>query len=294
MAQYGCFGKLPVSYEFIRSRLAELAPTGMDRWIGDGLGMARAEVGPGYANAVREMPTYHFVWSMGGPAVAGALRAGRDEAGRAHPFVVFASVGDPVGGGGGWTPAEVGAVVRAAERAGAAAAEARTEDDVKACVAAARELDDALTDSERVLDVAGAAPLARALGIAGGRDGFRAALTWPDAAARTGFECPIGARDGIDAFGDVAFWERLTCARAGLRPGTGVWFWTAPGGGVAGRWIRFSDSPGPRAFVTLLRRRDDDPEVHHVARPADAAADPLAGGDAEGGEETLARLLSGL
>jgi type VI secretion system ImpM family protein len=90
--RFGCFGKLPVSREFIEDDPRRLAESGFDRWIGEGLGLAKARFGPRADKLVNEFPGWHFLWkgSRSRHHLYGLLTRGEDGAGRRHPFSLHA------------------------------------------------------------------------------------------------------------------------------------------------------------------------------------------------------------
>lgn len=90
--RFGCFGKLPVSREFLVDGGRELSDSRLDRWIGEGLGLLKARLGPRFDSLVGGFPVYGFAWNAGagGKLLAGRMRPSEDAAGRKHPFAVFA------------------------------------------------------------------------------------------------------------------------------------------------------------------------------------------------------------
>jgi type VI secretion system ImpM family protein len=89
--RFGCFGKLPVSREFLVGEARGLAESRFDRWIGEGLGIAKMLLGARYDEKVTSFPAYWFVWGAGsgGKMLAGRLAPSEDGAGRKHPFALF-------------------------------------------------------------------------------------------------------------------------------------------------------------------------------------------------------------
>jgi type VI secretion system ImpM family protein len=89
--RFGCFGKLPVSREFLVDQARELSDSRFDRWLGEGLGMAKALLGSRFDERVTSFPPNWFVWAAGsgGKLLAGRLCPSEDAAGRRHPFALF-------------------------------------------------------------------------------------------------------------------------------------------------------------------------------------------------------------
>lgn len=90
--RFGCFGKLPLSREFLVDGARELAESHFDHWVGEGVGMAKNRLGPRFDGMVMTFPVYRFTW-VGGPGVrflVGQLEPSEDGAGRKHPFSTYA------------------------------------------------------------------------------------------------------------------------------------------------------------------------------------------------------------
>lgn len=90
--KFGCFGKLPVSREFLVERSAELTRSGFDSWVTEGTALARSPLGAAFKERATGFPAYRFIWTTRGRAggLVGELGPGQDAAGRIHPFSVFA------------------------------------------------------------------------------------------------------------------------------------------------------------------------------------------------------------
>ncbi|MDZ4803594.1 MAG: type VI secretion system-associated protein TagF [Candidatus Eisenbacteria bacterium] len=90
--RFGCFGKLPVSREFLVDDPRRLSESGFDRWVGEGLGLAKARFGPRADRLVAEFPAWRFLWNCGRSHkwLHGLMVAGEDGAGRRHPFTILA------------------------------------------------------------------------------------------------------------------------------------------------------------------------------------------------------------
>ncbi len=92
---FGCFGKLPVSREFLVTEAAVLSESGFDNWIGEGLGLAKINLGSDrFRDRVGAFRPQRFVWSPPGGtrAAVGVMVPSEDGAGRLHPFAVYAWV----------------------------------------------------------------------------------------------------------------------------------------------------------------------------------------------------------
>ena len=88
---FGCFGKLPISREFIVEGSVSLAESGFDRWIGEGVGLAKARLGPRFKERISTFPRYRFFWDGGDDhKLAGVVCPSEDASGRKHPFAFFA------------------------------------------------------------------------------------------------------------------------------------------------------------------------------------------------------------
>jgi len=101
--RFGCFGKLPVSREFLVDDARRLSESGFDRWIGEGLGLAKARFGPRADKLVDNFPTWRFLWKglRSRQHLYGLLSRGEDGAGRRHPFSVHAWCDVPGGASAG-------------------------------------------------------------------------------------------------------------------------------------------------------------------------------------------------
>ena len=90
----GCFGKLPVSREFIVEGAAGLAESGFDKWVGEGVGLAKARLGSRFNEQISTFPPYRFFWDGGDDQkLVGVICPSEDAAGRKHPFAFFARLG---------------------------------------------------------------------------------------------------------------------------------------------------------------------------------------------------------
>lgn len=90
VVRLGCFGKLPLSREFIVE--GPLAGSGFDRWLSDGVGLAKARLGARFDERISSFPRYRFFWDGLHERLAGVIIPSADAAGRKHPFAVFATL----------------------------------------------------------------------------------------------------------------------------------------------------------------------------------------------------------
>ncbi len=90
---FGCFGKLPLSREFIVEDAPGFGESQFDLWIGEGIGLAKARFGQDCDRRLMDFPWLRFLWEVGDDRrLAGVICPSGDAAGRKHPFAVFASV----------------------------------------------------------------------------------------------------------------------------------------------------------------------------------------------------------
>ena len=80
-----------MSREFLVGEARELSESRFDRWIGEGLGLAKMLLGARFDQKVSSFPPYWFVWSGGSGArlLTGRIAPSEDGAGRKHPFALF-------------------------------------------------------------------------------------------------------------------------------------------------------------------------------------------------------------
>jgi len=96
--RFGCFGKLPLSREFLVDGQAALSASGFDSWIAEALGLASMQMGAGYRTLAVQFTPVRFSWArkdLNGPTpstteLVGILYPSRDGAGRVHPFAPLA------------------------------------------------------------------------------------------------------------------------------------------------------------------------------------------------------------
>lgn len=89
---FGCFGKLPVSREFLVEGSRVLSETRFDRWVGEGIGLSKARLGPRYDECVTTFSPWRFLWAggTGTSLLAGEMVPSLDGAGRRHPMTAYA------------------------------------------------------------------------------------------------------------------------------------------------------------------------------------------------------------
>lgn len=93
LRDFGCFGKLEMSREFIVDGARALSGSGFDHWVGEGLALAKSRMGPEFRERATTFPLYRFAWGRDrSTSLAGVMIPSRDGAGRIHPFTVFGFV----------------------------------------------------------------------------------------------------------------------------------------------------------------------------------------------------------
>jgi type VI secretion system protein ImpM len=87
----GCFGKLPVAADFIGLHSHSRDALALERWLQDGVSLARQRHGPRSDLLLRELPETYFIlwWSDPHAPLIGVILPGRDRSGRVFPFSVF-------------------------------------------------------------------------------------------------------------------------------------------------------------------------------------------------------------
>ncbi|MFH1843608.1 MAG: type VI secretion system-associated protein TagF [bacterium] len=91
LAGFGCFGKLPISREYIVEGSRWLSESGFDQWIGEGVGLAKARLDQHFHQRITGFPHYRFFWDGGQDnQLAGVMCPSEDAAGRKSPFALFA------------------------------------------------------------------------------------------------------------------------------------------------------------------------------------------------------------
>lgn len=88
---FGCYGKLPLSPEFIRYNATGLEVQILDQWFQEGLHQAKTRIGPTWsADYIRSGPwNFLFVPEGHSHLLLGVLTPSKDEVGREFPFLLF-------------------------------------------------------------------------------------------------------------------------------------------------------------------------------------------------------------
>ncbi len=91
MGEVGCFGKLPLSPEFIRVNAKGPTLQALDQWIQEGLLFCRAKMGPQWRNEFLQSDTWHFLYQVPKEKewLIGVMTPSQDKAGRGFPMTVF-------------------------------------------------------------------------------------------------------------------------------------------------------------------------------------------------------------
>ncbi|MDH5775348.1 MAG: type VI secretion system-associated protein TagF [Nitrospirota bacterium] len=89
--EIGCFGKLPVSPEFIRVNAKGTTLEAFDQWIQEGLLWCRAKIGPQWRNDFLQSEPWNFMFHIPKQRewLIGVLVPSHDKAGRVFPMMVF-------------------------------------------------------------------------------------------------------------------------------------------------------------------------------------------------------------
>ena len=89
--EVGCFGKLPLSPEFIRVNAKGATLQAFDQWIQEGLLWCRAKLGPQWRNDFLQSETWHFLFQIPQKDewLIGVMTPSQDKAGRVFPMTLF-------------------------------------------------------------------------------------------------------------------------------------------------------------------------------------------------------------
>jgi type VI secretion system protein ImpM len=89
--EVGCFGKLPLSPEFIRVNAKGPALQGFDQWLQEGLHGYRASSGGSWIQNYLQSDTWSFLFAVPGgtECLVGVVAPNQDKAGRGFPMVIF-------------------------------------------------------------------------------------------------------------------------------------------------------------------------------------------------------------
>lgn len=293
--RFGCFGKLPVSREFLLDDARALGESGLDRWIGEGLGLAKARYGSEADRRISTFPSWDFLWCAGRGgrrALYGRLVPGEDGAGRRHPFSVFAWVDGAHPASSTLTSLSSldEALGRLLEASRAAALPADVLDGVRSAVPpavaderrATQDLDD-WCRTTRAADFwsampGGDAPATRFQVLQAFEESVTPLAGRDPSTARYGLRIPVG--DGAERNRRAAFWLELLARRLGRPLERGVLLWGGPGDLL----VFFGEPTGPQ-WAALI---DPDVELESL----EVLARPWGGPPAEArAGEALRRLV---
>ncbi len=89
--EVGCFGKLPLSPEFIRVNAKGATLEAFDQWIQEGLLWCRAKLGPQWRNDFLQSESWHFLFQIPqkNEWLIGVMTPSQDKAGRVFPMILF-------------------------------------------------------------------------------------------------------------------------------------------------------------------------------------------------------------
>lgn len=93
-AEIGCFGKLPLSPEFIRVNATGSVLRALDQWVQEGMHHARSRFGRGWSQDFLQADTWNFVFAPPSESefLVGVASPNQDRAGRKFPFLLFLRV----------------------------------------------------------------------------------------------------------------------------------------------------------------------------------------------------------
>lgn len=89
--EVGCFGKLPLSPEFIRVNAKGATLEAFDQWIQEGLLWCREKLGPQWRRDFLQSETWHFLFQTPNQEewLIGVISPSHDKAGRGFPMMLF-------------------------------------------------------------------------------------------------------------------------------------------------------------------------------------------------------------
>ncbi|MGD9853114.1 MAG: type VI secretion system-associated protein TagF [Nitrospirales bacterium] len=89
--EVGCFGKLPLSPEFIRVNAKGSALQAFDQWLQEGLHGYRTSTGPNWIQDYLQSETWNFLFHDpgGSECLVGVVTPNQDKAGRGFPMSIF-------------------------------------------------------------------------------------------------------------------------------------------------------------------------------------------------------------
>jgi len=89
--EVGCFGKLPLSPEFIRVNAKGATLQNFDQWMQEGLLWCRAKLGPQWRNDFLQSESWNFLFQIPKQKewLIGVMTPSQDKAGRGFPMTLF-------------------------------------------------------------------------------------------------------------------------------------------------------------------------------------------------------------
>lgn len=114
MAEYtlGYYGKLPLSFEFIRYNAAGIEIEELDQWLREGMQYSKSQLSASWSADFSQSDTWNFLYvpRVGSRFVCGVWMPSRDKAGREFPFLVYVLTPSSSFPGSKWfSPLEFGA-----------------------------------------------------------------------------------------------------------------------------------------------------------------------------------------
>ena len=87
----GCYGKLPLSPEFIRYNANSLEVQALDQWFQEGLHQAKSRIGSNWSTEYLKSGPWNFLFAPEGGShfLIGVLMPSKDQAGREFPLFMF-------------------------------------------------------------------------------------------------------------------------------------------------------------------------------------------------------------
>ncbi len=97
VGEVGCFGKLPLSPEFIRVNAKGTTLQAFDQWIQEGLLWCRGKLGPQWRNDFLQSETWYFLFQVPKQkeCLIGVMTPSQDKAGRGFPMTLFMRFENP-------------------------------------------------------------------------------------------------------------------------------------------------------------------------------------------------------
>jgi type VI secretion system ImpM family protein len=89
-----CFGKLPITGDFLRGDGSAPEFSELDDWIQHGMYESQQRMGNRWQECFDALPRTRFIWAGAnhGPVIAGWWQASRDSVGRRYPFLIAARI----------------------------------------------------------------------------------------------------------------------------------------------------------------------------------------------------------